>query len=94
MVKMENENHGDLRDWSIALDKNEEKTINIGFKRPALKKPKAQKKSKDEEREIRKAIMYGKHTIDSGKVNLKFGQSSDRIDFMDAAQGKFVVFID
>ena len=51
---------------------------------------KAQKKTKEETVEMRKAIMYGKHEIDSGEVNKKFSKSSDRIDFMNAAQGEFI----
>ena len=41
MVKMENEKHGDLQDWSIYLDKKQETTVNIGFKKPPLRKQKA-----------------------------------------------------
>ena len=41
MVKMENERNGDLQDWSISLEKMHEKTVNIGFKRPKLRKLKA-----------------------------------------------------
>ena len=79
-----------MEKWEID-EKDQVKSIKIGFKRQMTKVERT-KMSKEEFKRIKKALLLGQHGIDSVQATRQFMASQDRLDFVDRVQVLFLFF--
>ena len=87
-------NNADLQEWQVLELEKATKTINIGFKRPKAKKQETPKKSKEEVKNIRTALLKGEYDIDSAKANQVYLKSGAKLDFMNDIQKHYSIQAD